>query len=453
MSIKNPLANESIISKVRKKSDRKQEAVTGTITAELLGINDAMTVCAKACACCWDRPIPEGYDNVAEYVAKRSRIGHTSVVEHSNFVMYLHVDKAYEEDLISILDIMHYLYSKTIPDSTNTGWHVIIGGSYRGYCDLYRETDDLNNAVLKAIAGCLYVYAHSAAFEDICKLGLMDKMRFMNVEPDENHKLLNKLSQPYENEYFEILGIDDIKKLYTNLYVVSKEAAEKITTYDLIKFVTVSVMFKNMSRTCTHQLVRHRNAITQESQRYVDYSKACFNSPEIFKPEKYDKDHKYTVRFASSAPMNLTLSEIGAAMCEIYGMLSNPVITGANYALLKEDARAFLPSNVQCKKIYITFTYKSLLKFLNLREDKAAQAEIRTYAVALGNWIRENTEFGTKELCDLYTQPRLLIEDPFKIDIDEGIVEEQIELTPEDYIKAAGLDVEDNEEVTESKDE
>ena len=60
------------------------------------------------------------------------------------------------------------------------------------------------------------------AFEDICKLGLMDKMRFMNVEPDENHKLLNKLAQPYENEYFEILGIDDVKKLYTNLYVATR---------------------------------------------------------------------------------------------------------------------------------------------------------------------------------------------------------------------------------------
>ena len=79
------------------------------------------------------------------------------------------------------------------------------------------------------------------------------------------------------------------------------------------------------------------------------------------------------------------------------------------------------------------------MKFLNLREDKAAQAEIRKYAISLGDYIRGNTEFGTKEICDLYTQPRLLIEDPFKIDVDEGVVEEKIEITPEDYINAAGL--------------
>ena len=144
--------------------------------------------------------------------------------------------------------------------------------------------------------------------------------------------------------------------------------------------------------------------------------------------------------------MNLTLSEIGKAMCDIYGMLHNPATAGAQFHLLKEDARAFLPSNVQCKKIYITFTLKNFLKFLNLREDKHAQAEIRKYAVAIGEWFRANSEFTSKELCDLYTNPRLLIEDPFKIDVDEGTVEEQVEVTEDDYIKAAGLDKEGEEE-------
>ena len=126
MGTHNPLVNETLLSKVRKKSDRRMEIPKGTISCELLGINNAMSICARACACCWDRPIPEGYDNIAEYVAKRSRIGHTSVLEHSNFVMYLHIDNIYEDDLMYLLDITHYLYTKTIKDSSNTGWHMIL---------------------------------------------------------------------------------------------------------------------------------------------------------------------------------------------------------------------------------------------------------------------------------------------------------------------------------------
>ena len=442
----NPLVNEGFISKIKKGNKKIKETNTGHIHAEILGMNDALRICANACGCCWDKAVPTEFHDIAEYVAKRSRIGHTSVLEHSNFIIYLNIENTFEDDLIQFLDTVRYLNTKLVKQvrEDNTWfWSMIIGGSFRGFADLYRETDDLNNVVLKAITGVLYTYGHSAAFEDICELGLLDKSKFMNVEPDENFRLLNNLDSIVETELFDIIGMDSISKLYNNLYRIDKDMASKITTVDLIKFTTISVMFKNMSRTCTHQLVRHRNAITQESQRYVDYSEACFNSPEIFKPDKYDADHKYMIRFAGSAPMNLTLSEIGKAMCDIYGMLHNPTIAGASYHLLKEDARAFLPSNVQCKKIYMTFTLKNFLKFLNLREDKHAQAEIRKYAVAIGEWFRANSEFTTKEVCDLYTTPRLLIEDPFKIDVDEGIVEEQVEISEDDYIKAAGLDKED----------
>lgn len=443
----NPLVNEGLISKIKRKSgkDGSTSIAGGVVEAHLIGMNDAMNVCAQACACCWDRTIPEGYQEIAEYVAKRSRIGHTSVLEHSNVVLYLYIDAVFNTELLEFMSWVHYLNTRLVKSLDGTHYHMIIGGSYRGFSDIYRETDDLNNPILKAITGVLYTYGHSAAFEDICKLGLLDKNSFMNVEPDENFNLLNALDSTYENELFDVIGMDSLKKLFTNLYKISKEAASMISTFDLIKFTTVSIMFKNMSRTCTHQLVRHRNAITQESQRYVDYSQACFNSPEMFKPEKYDKDHKYTIRFGPSSPMSLTLSEIGTAMCNIYSMLQNPASAGASYALLKEDARAFLPSNVQCKKIYITFTLKNFLKFLNLREDKAAQAEIRKYATAVGEWFRANTEFTTKELCDLYTTPRLLIEDPFKIDVDEGVVDENFELTEEDYVKAYKENFEDDE--------
>lgn len=443
----NPLVDQSFISKIKRtKKSKEKEIQALPIEAHLLGMNDAIRICANACGCCWDKEVPDDFEGMAKYVANRSKIGHTSILEHSNFVLYLSIPEIYRDDLLYLLSNTRYLNTALFSIEEDSNNHLIIGGSFRGYADLFREANDLNNAVLMSIRNMLYNYAHSCAFEDICDMGLMDKSMFKNIEPDEDYnKLLNDLDYDVESDLFTILGLDSITKLYTNLYHINKAVSEKVTTYDLIKFVTISVMFKNMSRTCTHQLVRHRNAITQESQRYVDYSDACFNSPDMFKPDKYDSEHKYKVRFGPCLPVNMTLSEIGKAMCDIYGMLQNPSISGEHH-LLKEDARAFLPSNVQCKKIYMTFTYKNFLKFLNLREDKHAQAEIRLYATAIGDWFRANTEFSTKELCDLYTNPRLNIEDPFKIDVDEDIVEEDVEITEDDYIKAAGLDSDSDSE-------
>ena len=454
----NPMAIEDtgIVSKIKSKFNKKKEDQVeefnefeepGHIHIDFLGMNNAIPICAEACACCWDKKVPEGYQETAEYIAKRSRIGHTSVIEHSNFVILISTPKKFVGELVNLLDSCNYLNHRTITSNDGNIYYTILGGSFRGYSDIYREIDNLNNPILQAITQTLYTYSHSAMFEDLGKLGLMDMNGFMNTEPDENYMLLTDteaMDSSSDNDLFKIIGIDSIKKLFNNLHKVNEYVANSIGIYDLIKFTTVTVLFKNMSRTCTHQLVRHRNAITQESQRYVDYSSACFSSPAVFKPDKYDPDHKYTITFGSGPNQKMTLGELGDEMCKIYGQLFDSHITGEEYALLKEDARAYLPGNVQCRKIYMTFTYKNLLKFLNLREHSAAQAEIRLYAVALGQYFRDNTEIDTKEICDNLTNPRLLVEEPFKIDIDGNIEEEITPISEDDYIAAVGLDKEEN---------
>ena len=442
----NPLIEETPMVKIKSKFKRKEQSHTTSskAVAHIIGMNEAIPICAEACACCWDRPVPIKYEAKATYVAKRARIGHTSVLEHSNYVVYVSVDASLEEELIEFLDWCHYVNTKAVKSSDGSRWHLIVGGSFRAFSDIYRETDDLNNTVLKAITGNLYTYANSAAFEDICELKLLDRSMFNNIiEPDENCCLLTDMNaKGFETDRFKIIGVDSIEKLYNNLYRVDEDAASKITTYDLIKFVSVTILFKNMSRIITQQLVRHRNGITQESQRYVDYSGACFNSPDLFRPDKYDPDHKYNIEFGDSK-FDLTLSELGDALCGIYSNLTDPNKVGVENTLLKEDARGYLPLNVQSRKVFMTFTYKSLFKFLDLREDQSAQAEIRSYAQEIGNVFRENTKFNTKEIMNLYTQPRLLVSDPFSIDIDMGESEEVVELTENDYIAAAGLDVND----------
>lgn len=432
----NPMINEGPLAKVRTKIGKKKEeemSKTGTIDGYIIGFNPAVDICADASAICWDKPLPEGYDNLAEYVAKRTRVGHTSVLEHSNCVMLLDIASCFANDLIAFLDCCHYVYTRVTTSTDGERFYLLIGGSYRAYSDIYRETDDLNNIILKHVTNILYTYSHSAMFEDICRLGLMDKSKFMNIEPDPDMYLSAPYTEDHNTDRFDVINCDDISILYNKIYSVHPDAASTFTTYDLLKFCTVTINFKNMSRIITQQLTRHRNGITQESQRYVDYSNFAFNSPALFK-DKYDENHKYSINFGASGRLNMTLQEIGEAICGIYGTLVNKAATSEKFVLNREDARGFLPCNVICRKLYMTFTYKSLLKFLLLREDKAAQAEIRAYAQDIADWFERETPFTTKEIRDLYTNPRLSIGESIKIDVDEGIHEEVHDMTEEDYI-------------------
>ena len=58
-----------------------------SLVSTLVYMNDGVRVCSQACACCWDKPIPDTYEGQVEYLGKRCKTGHTSVIEHSNIVM------------------------------------------------------------------------------------------------------------------------------------------------------------------------------------------------------------------------------------------------------------------------------------------------------------------------------------------------------------------------------
>lgn len=453
----NPLVDTGLLGKIKtsvgsKKDAAKTTVQNGSIYGTFVAMNDSMRICAETSACCWDKPIPELYEDKAEYVAKRVRVGHTSVMEHSNFVTYFRVPMNYVEDLVTFLSECNYLSSWAHKTNNGDGFHLLIGGSLRGYSDLYRETSDMNNVILKAITGILKVYSNSAAFGDIGKLGLIDLDGFMNVDPSINDTDIISTLYSESNELFDVVSVDDMDKLVSKIWAIDPEVVHLLKVYDLLPFLSVTINFKNMSRIITQQLCRHRNGITQESQRYVDYSKSAFNSPAKY-VSKYDDTHKYAIRFGTSSPvMHLTLQELGEAMGSVYEQLNNPAITGNNYALKREDARAYLPNNTICRKIYMTFTFKSLLKFLDLREDTAAQAEIRHYATSIGDWWRSVSPFTSKEACQEYIKPKLLCSHNISFSTsDLETAEEVVDVTVDDYIKAAGLDKEMEAESTTSE--
>ena len=124
---------------------------------------------------------------------------------------------------------------------------------------------------------------------------------------------------------------------------------------------TFSVVFHDISRACANQMTRHRVAISQESQRYVkhDTDKSQFINPIDTCLERY-KDLNPIVKD------NLT-KDVDPFYTYKYA-LSN--------GLLKEDARAWLPMNVNTK-VMMTFTYSQLAHFITLRTSSGAQEEVR----------------------------------------------------------------------------
>ncbi|UCD14498.1 MAG: FAD-dependent thymidylate synthase, partial [Thermoplasmatales archaeon] len=114
----------------------------------------------------------------------------------------------------------------------------------------------------------------------------------------------------------------------------------------------------DVSRSLTHQLVRHRIAsYAQQSQRYVDLKEPNYvTPPTITKNDVMKKAYDET--------MNIIWKE--------YNKLLEMDIPA-------EDSRFVLP-NAACTNIIVTMNARSLLNFFELRCCKHAQWEIRQLA-------------------------------------------------------------------------
>lgn len=128
-------------------------------------------------------------------------------------------------------------------------------------------------------------------------------------------------------------------------------------------FEHASVTFKirGISRACSHQLVRHRLAsYSQESQRYCEINT---DSDWYVTPDSFENSYEY------DEYMRVAAEEYKDALAA---------------GIKPEDARYLLPE--ACKtKIVVTMNCRELFHFLDLRQDKSAQWEIRNLANELEN--------------------------------------------------------------------
>ena len=132
----------------------------------------------------------------------------------------------------------------------------------------------------------------------------------------------------------------------------------KLGHTSVIEHTCFTFAISNVSRSLTHQLVRHRIAsYAQQSQRYVNLTEPNYViPPKISKNKKMKKDYEKTMETIWKQYNKLIKMDVPA-----------------------EDSRYVLP-NATCTNIIVSMNARSLLNFFELRCCLHAQWEIRDLA-------------------------------------------------------------------------
>jgi thymidylate synthase (FAD) len=155
-------------------------------------------------------------------------------------------------------------------------------------------------------------------------------------------------------------------------------------------------VFAGISRTCTHELVRHRHmGYSQLSQRYVDESVAEYvepdciaNNPELHRIwlEAVAQSHRAYMELAEKLPAAFN-DEPDKTM---------------RRKLARQAARSVLPNATETK-IFVSANARALRHFIEMRGSRHAEVEIRKLAVQVLRVMQQEAPhiFGDYELQPL----------------------------------------------------
>lgn len=132
--------------------------------------------------------------------------------------------------------------------------------------------------------------------------------------------------------------------------------------YSTIEHIQISFAIANVSRACTHQLVRHRHmSFSQKSQRYVK-EKGQFD---FIIPPTIEKNEELKKKFV-----------------DFMGEISQKYLEFTEAGIPAEDARAVLP-NATASSMVASLNLREMIHFANLRLCTRAQFEIRMLVKAM----------------------------------------------------------------------
>jgi flavin-dependent thymidylate synthase len=359
------------------------------LNGEVIYKNNHVANIYEACTCCYDNTKSIGYLEKKKYIEKRVNAGHESILEHGRMALKISniTDPSYITDVITY-EYSRYLEFYTVHKEDDT-YVLIVNGNIRAYKFFFTNTtenDYENNPITRTIHSLIVSNTVGELYGNKFVL-YITKPTFIDIETFKNESSkYDKLLEPSTGIQYDTLILNKTINIQTTdrTKPIKKVDIGIDTDYiqDLIddcdispevffNIIPVTIVFKNMSRTATHQLVRHRNAITQESQRYVNAKNATFTIP----VPDYDDSTKYNITLFGQKK-EVDLFELANELLSVYTQLTDA-------GLKKEEARAYLPSNVNCGRLYMTFSLYNLVSFLKLRTDNHAQYEIRKYAEAI----------------------------------------------------------------------
>jgi len=145
----------------------------------------------------------------------------------------------------------------------------------------------------------------------------------------------------------------------------------------VLEHANYSLLLEGVSRSLTHELVRHRAgfAYSQLSQRYVDESEANFvMPPAIIGDELLEASWKGQMDAAQKSYVALVES-----LMERYAWVGDKV---HRRKMAREAARGVLPNSTETK-IVVTANARAWRTMLELRSSEGAELEIRRCAVEI----------------------------------------------------------------------
>lgn len=151
----------------------------------------------------------------------------------------------------------------------------------------------------------------------------------------------------------------------------------------VLEHASYSLLLEGVSRSLTHELVRHRAgfAYSQLSQRYVDESEANFVvPPAMLGDEAMITTWREQVEAAQQAYVSLV-----EQLMERYSWVADKI---HRRKMAREAARAVLPNSTETK-ILVTANARAWRTMLELRSSEGAELEIRRCAVAILRVLRQ----------------------------------------------------------------
>lgn len=351
----------------------------------LLYMNSLIENIYQACTCCYDNTKDLNYIQKKEYIKRRVDAGHVSVLEHGRLAFQFREVSGYEKEMLELttMEPATDLTFESVFNADDTVDLYVIGNMRFFKYFVNNISPDMyeDNIFVRQLVKLLMVNVPKELFgKPINRYDFINEKDFCDVEPFIPNDMLEnpRTGLHYCSVKDRAIGMDTTNKdvIKSITLGIDNDSLDdlmlsQIPLYIIYKIIPVTVVFRHASRTCTHEIVRHRNAITQESQRYVSAENATFTVP----IERYNKDKKVNVTIFGNT-ISCTLDELATQLIGVYPQLRNQ-------GLEKQEARAFLPSNTNCKRLYMTFSLEQIFHFIKLRTNKAAQYEIRMYAHAV----------------------------------------------------------------------